>query len=430
MATARFRVVFFISVLGLVTASDSPWSPDEDRNKTSRQRSCTENQEYLHDNMCCKNCEAGTHVKTPCVRDSEMGTCEPCEPSTFTEHSSGMDRCLQCKQCRKDEQMVAACTRTRDTQCQCKPGTFCVPEQACEVCKKCTRCKADEETVIECTSTSNTVCQKRDSSLPAQPTPTTEPPGSGKGPSLLLLLLLLFIPLAIFGGILFWRRKKQSRQNPVTRSHECDMVKIQMTSTSEQTTEEKQNNHNARREEPSQEETPLLVETRPLAKPVAAEDEDKGLGDSLPNTTSSSQTSLSALQTVPSSSSTPRNSPEPQRQLDSKGEFQRRRLIPLKGEESLKKSFDLFEQFLDVKIHNRFFRSIGLSDNLIKNSLNTHPEDRVYDLLKAWMQREGLSADINDLIDVLFNLDQKFSAEHIICKAVENKYYKYDEDCC
>lgn len=39
------------------------------------------------------------------------------------------------------------------------------------------------------------------------------------------------------------------------------------------------------------------------------EDEDRGLGDSLPNTTSSSQTSLSGLPTATSSGDTPRQSP-------------------------------------------------------------------------------------------------------------------------
>lgn len=80
------------------------------------------------------------------------------------------------------------------------------------------------------------------------------------------------------------------------------------------TPEERQNNQNAGLEG---EET-RLTESRPLLQETQAgitkasspiEDEDRGLGDSLPNTTSSSQTSLSALPTAVSSGSSPHQSP-------------------------------------------------------------------------------------------------------------------------
>lgn len=65
------------------------------------------------------------------------------------------------------------------------------------------------------------------------------------------------------------------------------------------TSEECENSRNAGLEEaelPRPEFRPLLQETHILGgKSIPVEDEDRGLGDSLPNTTSSSQTSLSAL---------------------------------------------------------------------------------------------------------------------------------------
>lgn len=68
------------------------------------------------------------------------------------------------------------------------------------------------------------------------------------------------------------------------------------------TAEERQNNQNAglEGEESRPESRPLLQETQPgmtKASPPL-EDEDRGLGDSLPNTTNSSQTSLSGLPTL------------------------------------------------------------------------------------------------------------------------------------
>lgn len=65
------------------------------------------------------------------------------------------------------------------------------------------------------------------------------------------------------------------------------------------TSEECENSRNAGLEEaelPRTEFRPLLQETHILgSKSIPVEDEDRGLGDSLPNTTSSSQTSLSAI---------------------------------------------------------------------------------------------------------------------------------------
>lgn len=79
------------------------------------------------------------------------------------------------------------------------------------------------------------------------------------------------------------------------------------------TAEERQNNQNAglEGEEPRPESRPLLQETQSgMTKACPPlEDEDRGLGDSLPNTTSSSQTSLSALPTAASSGNTPHQSP-------------------------------------------------------------------------------------------------------------------------
>lgn len=81
-----------------------------------------------------------------------------------------------------------------------------------------------------------------------------------------------------------------------------------------QSTEEKQNTQNAGLEEDEEtrpESSPLLQETQGVVtKGSALEDEDRGLGDSLPNTTSSSQTSLSAVPTtVLSGAETPEPSP-------------------------------------------------------------------------------------------------------------------------
>uniref|UniRef100_A0A3Q3JTR1 Tumor necrosis factor receptor superfamily, member a n=1 Tax=Monopterus albus TaxID=43700 RepID=A0A3Q3JTR1_MONAL len=404
----------------------SQWSGDEYRNHTVRQqRACVENEQYLHQGLCCINCQAGTFVDKPCERDQEQGTCRPCDHGkTYTEHPNGMDRCLQCTPCRSDETETAPCTTTTDARCQCKQGTFCVPDQACEVCKRCAKCKPGEEEVKKCTSISNTVCQKRDPSptgpSPALPTPTPPSASDIWNPIYITLGAIIIIIIIILAGLAV-RFKRQLCERP------CELTLCNYGATAE----ERQNNQNAglEGEEVRPESRPLLQETQTemtKASP-AREDEDRGLGDSLPNTTNSSQTSLSALPTAASSGNTPHQSPAafrlPPADVD---DPLRHRLVPLQGsEKSLKKSFDLFDEYLDVRIHNKFFRLIGVSDNHIRIAENGPTVDKVYELLKNWMQKEGLKADINDLLKALLSLDQLRSAESIASAALQKGYYKH-----
>ncbi|XP_060763991.1 tumor necrosis factor receptor superfamily member 10B-like [Neoarius graeffei] len=104
------------------------------------------------------------------------------------------------------------------------------------------------------------------------------------------------------------------------------------------------------------------------------------------------------------------------------------RLVPLNADDSLRKSFDLFGE-IDMNYHNRFFRFLGLSDNIIKTTEMTCslPEDRVYELLKVWMEKEGMKADFNSLIEALCYLNQKLSAESIIARAIESGYFRYED---
>ncbi|TNN39118.1 Tumor necrosis factor receptor superfamily member 10B [Liparis tanakae] len=300
-----------------------------------------------------------------------------------------------------DEIQTASCTTTTDTSCQCRPGTFCVPDQACEVCKRCAKCKSGEEEVKRCTPFSNTVCRKRDLSptetTAALPTPTPTSPPDIVSPiciSLTIIILAFLAGLALWWWFVF---KRRSCEIPCSRSQceSSEIVKIPIDESGD-TAEERQNNQNAglEGEESRPESRPLLQETGLTKASPPLEDEDRGLGDSLPNTTSSSQTSLLNMD---------------------------------RSERSLKKSFDLFDEFLDVRIHNKFFRLIGVSDNHIRIAENGAPSDKVYELLKNWMQRQGLKADINDLLEALLSMDQRRSAESIASAALQRGYYQHAE---
>lgn len=423
-------VIFSLALVGH-GAAELGVSADH-QNRTARQMICLENHEYPHNGFCCKNCEAGTYVKEKCISDRVKGTCSPCDKGTYAEHPTGMEQCLQCSQCHRDQIVVAKCTSTSNTKCDCKNGTYCLPEEPCEVCKKCIKCKENEEEVIPCSPTSNTKCRQTTS----HPTkgPTEKPLVSDNTGTIVLIvsILILLVICTIVGAILFLRRQ-QRQQSETDASLEEVKVPIDECPRSE---EEQENSLNAgleREEERGPESRPLFAQEMQEtgSKSIPVEDEDRGLGDSLPNTTSSSQTSLSPLPPILGDS--PRSSPPAQRQTDRdqteswpRDDGPLKKLLPVLGEEeSLSKSFDLFDS-LDVRYHNKFFRSIGVSDNSIKLAETQQPMDKVYDLLRVWMQKEGLRANINTLLQALLDLDQRYSAEHIASKAVERGYYKYD----
>ncbi|XP_016104379.1 tumor necrosis factor receptor superfamily member 6-like [Sinocyclocheilus grahami] len=402
------------------------------QNRTARQIICVENQEYPHNGFCCKNCEAGTYVKEKCSRNQEKGICSPCEKGTYAEHPTGMEQCLQCSQCHRDQIVVAECTSTSNTKCKCKPGTFCLLDEPCEVCKKCAKCKADEEEVSHCTATTNMKCRRRNS--PPTQGPTDNPSASNNTNTIAIVIPMLFLLVFILLGIFFLYKRRQHQLSSPADDLEEVKIPIDKLPRSE---EEQENSRNAgleREEGQCPESRPLLTqETQETGtKSIPVEDEDRGLGDSLPNTTSSSQTSLSPLPPAVYNKESPQSSPPAPRQAEMVTEpwagddGPPRRLVPVLGEEeSLSKSFDLFDS-LDVRYHNKFFRSIGVSDNAIKMAETQQPMDKVYDLLRGWMQKEGLRANINTLLQALLDLDQRYSAEHITSKAVERGYYKYE----
>ncbi|XP_056141946.1 hematopoietic death receptor isoform X4 [Lampris incognitus] len=97
-------------------------------------------------------------------------------------------------------------------------------------------------------------------------------------------------------------------------------------------------------------------------------------------------------------------------------------LVAVNGEHSLRRTFEYFEE-VDVDYHKRFFRLLGISDNVIKSKDNLLHEDRIHELLNIWMEKVGKEASINELLRALLNLNQRLTAENVMAKAVENGYY-------
>lgn len=71
----------------------------------------------------------------------------------------------------------------------------------------------------------------------------------------------------------------------------------------------------------------------------------------------------------------------------------------------------------------RFFRSLDVSDNVIRNAERQLPE-AAYELLVHWQEKEGREANLNHLLKKLRALKQNRLAEEIMAKAVHNGHYK------
>ncbi|XP_054467598.1 tumor necrosis factor receptor superfamily member 10B-like isoform X3 [Anoplopoma fimbria] len=98
------------------------------------------------------------------------------------------------------------------------------------------------------------------------------------------------------------------------------------------------------------------------------------------------------------------------------------KLVPVNGDESLRKCFEYFDD-LDFNQHKRFFRHLGIVDNVIKSKEQLPYEDRIHDLLTVWVEKEGREASLNNLLKALLDLNQRRTAETVKEKAIHNGHY-------
>ncbi|XP_032371052.1 hematopoietic death receptor isoform X4 [Etheostoma spectabile] len=112
------------------------------------------------------------------------------------------------------------------------------------------------------------------------------------------------------------------------------------------------------------------------------------------------------------------------RQLEDK---QFPKLVPVNGEESLRKCFEYFEE-IDFGYHKRFFRHLGIMDNVIKSKDHLLYDDKIHELLNIWVEKEGREATLNDLLKALLDLNQRRTAESVKENAVLNGHYFCDNE--
>ncbi|KAM9360992.1 hematopoietic death receptor isoform 1-T1 [Symphorus nematophorus] len=405
MTTLIHSVVFSVSVLiwlFIPTGAFPRSTADSRANRTRRNIECRDDQEYPNGNICCLNCPAGTRLTSPCTTAGGKGRCEECNDGTYTEHSNSLKHCFECTRCRLDQEIVRRCTHTQDTECQCKAGRFCVDDQACEVCKKCTRCEKDEVTVRNCTSNANTVCKK-----------IQTPSGSTSVVAVIVSLSLVAGLIGLITGVYLWKRCRAAG----SQGGRVDEPKA-APSYSGCPTEESRN------AEPRLS-LSGLIPSRQLVRaksPTRKEDERRVLCESLSSSASNSQHSLTGLQYYAFPVSLPQAYPVVLQQANRREDEPFPELFPVNGEESLKKCFEYFEE-MDITFHKRFFRNLDVSDNEIKSLEHLHYDDRIHELLKIWVEKEGIKASLNDLLKALLDLNQRRTAEIIMDRAIKNGHY-------
>ncbi|CAL8262383.1 unnamed protein product [Boreogadus saida] len=395
MACVRVCVFFSVSLLLCGALPTPPPGTNPNRAGLLRQRSCTEGL-YPSGSLCCLNCPAGEHPVSPCSSDRGRSVCSECPMGTFTEHSNHLRRCLPCTRCRADQEEVQPCSPTNDAVCRCKSGSFCAHDQACEVCQWCRSCNDGETPVKSCTAHSNSECAK------------TSTPGTPTEVLWWILGVAVGVGFAVLG---VWVYKKGRPW--LTCLLSLSPGHSQQDAKRRGSLEITQNAHNVLVE------IPLLPSEEPRSDGSVDED-DPGLGSS------SSETSLTVERTNLCTSTPPpqtpagwTTSPPSVRNEDDS------LLVPLNGDMSLKLCFEYFDDYMDSKVHKRFFRKLHLSDKVIDRAINNvNNEDCVYELLGVWLQREGQKAKLHHLLQKLRDLDQNRTADSIVTKAIDNGHYE------
>ncbi|XP_070760319.1 hematopoietic death receptor isoform X2 [Enoplosus armatus] len=306
------------------------------------------------------------------------------------EYLNGNICCLNCE---AGTRMVSPCTTPEQKgKCEeCNDGTYTEHSNGLKHCFKCTQCRSDQDIVRGCTQTQDTECQcksgrfcapdqacevckkcsrcKKDEEIVRNCTSTTNTEckkiqtsaGSASGNTLVIVPLSLFAVLLVIVAVgVYMWRRCRATDS---QRNPSDGQKAGQHYSDNCPTEDGSNGETRRRS------CSNLMLPRPL------EDE------------------------------------------------QFPKLVPLNGVESLMKCFEYFEE-MDITYHKRFFRYLGINDNVVKSKEGLPYQDRIHELLNVWVEKEGREASLNDLLKTLLDLNQRQTAETIKENAIDSGQYR------
>ncbi|XP_078392989.1 tumor necrosis factor receptor superfamily member 10B-like isoform X1 [Cetorhinus maximus] len=395
-------------------------------NRTIRDVHCPKEDYYpVTPKLCCRKCPAGTHVAEHCKKSYTIGKCENCmEGEDYTEWPNGLDECLHCHSCRKDEEVVSDCTRQKNTVCQCEAGRFCLANQSCEMCQKCkTNCPEGQIVKVECSRTSDTVCGMAETSTATL---------SGDAIALIVVLLVMLIILCvspiicckktrckeqfhtIHSMVNTWLRKPDSAvTDPGSEALEDEHLPQDIGSQAQRRgavecggNERMDNDVNEARNERE-----ALLQNSPnaLAKFQA---ETPVLSPSDAGSPSGSGVDPLMVQPEQTDPNDPRENPQP---------FQMVEEFP--DSEGLRQSFSSFVDVVPIVRWKEFMRRLQLTENQIveaerNNAFNV--KEGHYQMLHTWLQKAGNRASIKALLQTLHEMDLVAAANEISLSILSN----------
>uniref|UniRef100_A0A4X1VE86 Tumor necrosis factor receptor superfamily member 10A-like n=1 Tax=Sus scrofa TaxID=9823 RepID=A0A4X1VE86_PIG len=324
-------------------------------------------------------CPPGYHV-------SEDGkNCTSCIHGVdFTIYWNVLPSCLPCTTCKSGEEEKTPCTATADTRCECKPGTF-REENSPEFCQKChTRCPDGMVMATPCTPSSDLKCMDQESG-------NSELVVGIAVPCSILLLAVVIACLVCkckvqgygldpkcMDKVLFWRSHPSRGPGAQDNKLMCgDSLSTLLT---------KKEQEDQEQEKPADVTVQSSREAEHLLEPAAAEG----------------------------------------------SQVRRRLLVPADGgdpTECLKQCFDDFSPIVPYDSWNKLMRKMGLTQNEILQIRNhaRNPGDALYEMLETWVCRRGREASVNDLLDALEALGQRYAKQEIEDKLVSSRKFVFKE---
>ncbi|XP_041066315.1 tumor necrosis factor receptor superfamily member 10A-like isoform X2 [Carcharodon carcharias] len=396
-------------------------------NRTIRDVHCSMEGYYpVTPKLCCQKCPAGTHVAEYCKKPYTLGKCNNCtEGEEYTEWPNGLDECLHCHSCRKDEEVVSQCTRQKNTVCQCEAGRFCLANQSCEMCQKCKKsCPEGQIVKVKCSRTSDTVCGRAETS-----TATLSAAAIGVIVVLLVMLIFLCVSLiichkktgckeqfhTIHSIVNKWLRKPDSA-DPGSEALEEEHLpqdtgsQAQRRGAVECGGNERMDNERMDNERMDNDANEALNEREALLQnsPNAFAEfqaETPVLSPSHAGSPSGSGADPLMVRPEETDPNDPRENPQP---------FQMVEEFP--DSEGLRQSFSLFVDVVPIVRWKEFMRRLQLTENQIveadRNNAHNVKEGH-YQMLHTWLQKAGNRASIKALLQTLYEMDLVAAANEI-----------------
>ncbi|XP_039379855.1 tumor necrosis factor receptor superfamily member 10A-like isoform X2 [Mauremys reevesii] len=354
---------------------------------------------YEHEDHLCRKCPAGFHVEKHCVISNTSGKCSRCEEGAeFTEYPNALPKCLTCRVCRKDEVQLSRCNSSKNTQCACKNGTFCSPDYPCEICRRCRlRCPEGDVQVSSCMPQSDIQCEH----------PTGPPPAAGGIAGWTAVGIVALVVVLILLAVLWcWYSRNSSSggdSRKMSASFKFSLTKARILSPLRSCTRGRLATQDNRRNEQLDQESQHGL--------LAVSDPKEAVRKN-------SQCETTALSAADSALKQERN---PASQMVS-----RRKLVPGRGKdpiETLRCSFDTFTQEVPFKDWRRFGRALLLTENEIEiaERSDKYSQEPHYQMLCTWLNKAGVGASVNQLLETLDKIDLRGIAD-IICSKLRGLY--------